>query len=106
MKRDPINFDEIKKGQIRVMFFTLKILALFFSAVPLYQYFSTIIDFSGNEYSVYIGGTSLGIICLVMFSLMVVFKKKENSKLFQVLEIIIFFVVFVSGRMTQNSSPP
>ena len=86
------------------MFFTLKILALFFSAIPFFQFLSKklLIDFNNNNYSsVYaigaIGaiGVTLIVICTVMFLLMFIFNRNENNKLLQYLEMSIFIFVFI-----------
>lgn len=86
-----------KKWQIRTMFFTLKILALFFSAIPLFQYISRKlnIDFRNNNYSVYAIGITLMVICLLMFFLMFIFKRNENNKSLQIVEMFIFIIVFI-----------
>ncbi len=91
------NLNITKKGQIRNMFFTLKILALFFSAIPLFQYFSRKlnIDFTNNNYSVYAIGITLIVICLLMFFFMFIFNRNENNKTLQILEIFIFIIFFI-----------
>lgn len=92
-----INFDEIKQGQIRIIFFTLKILALLFSAIPLFQYFSRKLNlnFISYNYSLYAIGSILIIICSVMFFVMLIFNKKESNKFLQKVEITIYFAVFI-----------
>lgn len=97
MKKDILNFNEVKQGQIKIMFFTLKILALLFPAVPLFQFFSEKfnLDFISYNHSLYAIGISLIIISMVMFIYMLIFNKKENNKFLQVIEISIFFTVFV-----------
>lgn len=79
------------------MFFTLKILALFFSAIPLFQYFSKKfnINFNNNNYSVYAIGITLIVICALMFFLMFIFNRNENSRFFQILEMSIFIIFFI-----------
>ncbi len=86
-----------KKGQIRTMFFTLKMLALFFSAIPLFQYFSNKlnINFNNNNYSVYAIGITLIVICTLMFFLMFIFNRNENNRFLQILEMSIFIIVFI-----------
>ncbi|MHB1153151.1 MAG: bifunctional diguanylate cyclase/phosphohydrolase [Eubacteriales bacterium] len=97
MKKELTYFNEIKQGQIRIIFFTLKILALFFSAIPLFQYFSIkmSLDFMGSNYNIFTVGTTLLIICSVMFVIMLIFNKKDNNKFLQKLEMFIFFAVFI-----------
>lgn len=89
--------DEKKQDQIRIIFFTLKILALFFSAIPLFQYFSQNMSLEslGNNYSIYAVGITLIIICSVMFFVMLIFNKKESNKFLQKVEMIIYFAVFI-----------
>lgn len=97
MKKSILNLNNTKKEQIRTMFFTLKMLALFFSAIPLFQYFSSKlnINFSNNNYSVYAIVITLIIICMLMFFLMFIFNRNENNRTLQILEITIFLVVFI-----------
>lgn len=91
------NLNNTKKEQIRTMFFTLKILALFFSAIPLFQYISERlnINFINNNYSVYAIGLTLIVICMVMFFLNFIFNRNQNNRFFQVLEMSIFIIVFI-----------
>lgn len=91
------NLNSTKKGQIRTMFFTLKMLALFFSAIPLFQYFSNKfnINFNNNNYSVYAIGITLIVICTLMFFLMFIFNRNENNRFLQILEMSIFIIVFI-----------
>ncbi|SHJ08565.1 bifunctional diguanylate cyclase/phosphohydrolase [Parasporobacterium paucivorans] len=98
MEKSISNLGEAKQGQIRTMFFTFKMLALFFSAIPLFQYFSAKlnIDFVNNNYSVYAIGLTLIVICLVMFFLFFVFNRSEKNKFLQVLEVVIFLAVFIT----------
>jgi diguanylate cyclase (GGDEF)-like protein len=79
------------------MFFTLKILALFFSAIPLFHYFSKKlnINFTNNNYSVYAIGITLIFICLLMFFLMFIFNRNEYNKVLQILEMVVFIIVFI-----------
>lgn len=97
MNRSLPSLNSKKKEQIRTMFFTLKILALFFSAIPLFQYFSEKlnINFINNNYSVMAIGITLICICMLMFFLMFIFNRNENNKLLQILEMIIFVTVFI-----------
>jgi diguanylate cyclase (GGDEF)-like protein len=90
------NLNNDKKEQIRTMFFTLKILALFFSAIPLFQFFYEEFDLnSNNNFSIYVNGITLIIFILLMFLLMFVFNNNKNNKILQVLEIAIFLIIFV-----------
>lgn len=91
------NLNNTKKEQIRTMFFTLKMLALFFSAIPLFQYFSEKfnINFNNNNYSVYAIGITLILICTLMFFLMFIFNRNENNRFLQILEMSIFMIVFI-----------
>lgn len=98
MKKELTHFNKIKQGQIRIIFFTLKILALFFSAIPLFQFFSSkmSLDFIGNNYNIFTVGTTLIIICAVMFVIMLIFNKKENNKFLQKVEMVLYFTVFIT----------
>ncbi len=91
------NLNNTKKEQIRTMFFTLKILALFFSAIPLFQYLSKKlnIDFTNSNYSIYIIGLTLLMLCMVMFFLNFIFNRNQNNRHFQILEMSIFIIIFI-----------
>lgn len=96
-----------KKDQIRSMFFALKIFALFFSIIPILQYFSDRFHLDFTNYNVYTLGITF-IICILMSFLMFVYKRNEHKKILQLLEMIIFFIVFiiviyVSGASTSNN---
>ncbi len=96
-----------KKDQIRSMFFALKIFALFFSIIPILQYFSDRFHLDFTNYNVYSLGITF-IICILMSFLMFVYKRNEHKKILQLLEMIIFFIVFiiviyVSGASTSNN---
>lgn len=96
-----------KKDQIRSMFFALKIFALFFSIIPILQYFSDRFHLDFTNYNVYTFGITF-IICILMSFLMFVYKRNEHKKILQLLEMIIFFIVFiiviyVSGASTSNN---
>lgn len=86
-----------KKEQIRNMFFTLKILAIFFSAIPLFQFFYKKFNLNLNSnYSIYINGMTLIIFILLMFLLMFIFNNNKNNKILQILEMAIFLIVFIT----------
>jgi diguanylate cyclase (GGDEF)-like protein len=72
-------------------------LALFFSAIPLFQYFSRQlnIDFTNNNYSIYAIGITLILICALMFFLIFIFNRNEYNRALQILEISIFIIVFI-----------
>lgn len=98
-----------KKEQIRTMFFTLKILALFFAVIPLFQYIyeKLNIHLDNNNFSFYANGITFTIICII-FLLMFIFNRNENNRVLQILEMIIFITVFiisiyVSGANESNN---
>lgn len=97
MEKSIPHLNKAKKGQIRTMFFTLKMLALFFSAIPLFQYFSKNfnINFKNSNYSVYAIGITLIIMCMVMFFLMFIFNRNENNFILQTSEMAIFVSIFI-----------
>jgi diguanylate cyclase (GGDEF)-like protein len=88
------NLNNKKKEQIRSMFFTLKIFALFFSVIPILQYFSTRFNLDFNNTNVYSLGITF-VICILMFFLMFIFNRNENNKALQILEMLIFLAVFI-----------
>ena len=97
MGKSILNLNDNKKEQIRTMFFTLKILALFFSTIPIFHSFSEKfnINFNKYNYSLYIIGITLIILCIIIFLLMFIFNRNENNRFLQILEMSIFVVVFI-----------
>lgn len=88
------SLNSIKREQIRMMFFTVKILALFFSAIPILEYFNQ--RYQGNEiFSIYYIGITFTIFSLIMLFLMFIFNRKEHSQLYFFLEIVTFVTVFI-----------
>lgn len=87
-----------KNKQISLMFFTLKILSLFFSAIPFFEYFyeyfrlSTSSDYYGTLVSM---GTGLLVIFIIMFIWISLSNKRIKKLSFLIIETIIFFVMFV-----------
>jgi len=98
LEKSALNLSETKQGKIRTMFFTVKMLALFFSAIPLFQYFSEnfSMGFNNNNYNIlYSVGITLISICLLMLFLMFIFQRNENDIILQKLEMAIFVIVFI-----------
>ena len=78
------------------MFFTVKILALLFSVIPILEYFS--LEHSENEvYSIYYIGMIFIMFSLIMLFLMFIFNRKERHNLYYILEIAIFIIVFIAS---------
>jgi diguanylate cyclase (GGDEF)-like protein len=107
MVRHLPSLNNVKKDQIRSMFFALKIFALFFSIIPILQYFSAKFNLDFTNTNVYSLGITF-VICILMLFLMFIFKRNEHKKALQVLEMIIFItvfiiVIFVSGASTSNN---
>lgn len=85
-----------KREQISLMFFTVKILALLFSVIPILEYFS--LEHSENEvYSIYYIGMIFIMFSLIMLFLMFIFNRKERHDLYYILEISIFMIVFIAS---------
>lgn len=83
-----------KREQIRIMFFTVKILALFFSAIPILEYFNK--KYQGYDiYNIYYIGMTFIIFSIIMLFLMFIFNKKKHEKEYYILEIVIFTIVFI-----------
>ncbi len=96
MARKLPNLNNDKKEQIRTMFFTLKILAIFFSAIPLIQFFYNKFNIDlNNSLSIYVNGATLIIFIMLLFLLMFMFNNNKHNKLLQIMEITIFLIVFV-----------
>ncbi len=94
MERSLPNFHNLKKEQIRMMFFILKMLSLFFSVIPIFQYCSKKFNLSFVYYNVYTFGFMF-IICMLMLFLIFIFSRNENNKGLQILEMLIFIAVFI-----------
>ena len=88
------SLDYIKREQIRNVFFTLKILALFFSAIPILEYLYEKYNIN-NIYSIYAIGITLVMFSIIMFVLMFIFNRNKDNKVYQMLEIIVFFIFFI-----------
>ena len=83
-----------KREQIRMMFFTVKILALFFSAIPILEYFNS--ERNGYElYSIYYLGITFIAFSLIMLFLMFIYNRKEHNQFYYILEIVTFVIVFI-----------
>jgi diguanylate cyclase (GGDEF)-like protein len=94
MDRSLPNMNSIKKVRIRTMFFTLKMLSLIFSAIPILQYFSSKYKLSFINYNVYTFGIPF-IICMLMIFLIFIFSRNENNKALQILEMSVFITVLI-----------
>ncbi|HCW73504.1 MAG TPA: diguanylate cyclase [Clostridiaceae bacterium] len=88
------SLNKIKREQIRMMFFTVKILALFFSAIPILNYFNR----ENQEYdfiSIYYLGVTISAFSLVMLLLLFIYNKKDRNQLYLILEVVTFVIVFI-----------
>lgn len=95
MARSLPSIDTKKKEQIRTMFFTLKILALLFCSIPVFQYLYQKNSIYFSDFSFYAISITLIVFSLIMFFLMFIFNINIHSRFLQVLEIIIFITVFI-----------
>jgi len=83
-----------KREQIRMMFFTVKILALFFSAIPIINYFNLV----NQEYdfvNIYNLGITVSAFSLVMLFMLFIYNKKDHNELYLIIEVVTFVIVFV-----------
>ena len=88
------SFNIKKREQIRMLFFTVKILALFFSAIPILEYFNE--EKHGYDMlSIYYIGITIIVFSLIMLFLLFIYNRKDDSKIFYYLEVITFIVVFI-----------
>lgn len=96
MEHNKLDFSEIRQGQTRTLFSILKMLSLFFAAIPLFHYFSKYlyIDKLINNNYLYSTGITLIVIFGVMSFVMFIFNKNENSKFLQYLEIFVYLIIF------------
>lgn len=85
-----------KREQIRIMFFTVKILALFFSAIPILEYFYEKYNIN-DVYSTYAIGVTLVVFSLIMFFLMFIFNRNQKHRIYQIIEMMIFSFVFLAS---------
>ncbi|WP_313127187.1 diguanylate cyclase [Proteiniclasticum ruminis] len=88
------SFNIKKREQIRMLFFTVKILALFFSAIPILEYFNK--DNQGYDMQsiIYIGLTII-VFSLIMLFLLFIYNRKDENRVFYNLEVITFIIVFI-----------
>lgn len=109
MKKSISILSETKQGQIRTIFFILKVLALFFSMIPIFNYFAEKmnIDSTISYYILFAYGITLIIVFIVIFFLIFIFNRSEKYKFLQILEMAIFnvafvFVLLISGANLSN----
>lgn len=77
-----------------MMFFTVKILALFCSPIPILEYFN--LKYQGYTiYNIYYIGMIFIVFSVIMLFLMFIFNKKKHDKMYYILEISTFIVVFI-----------
>lgn len=96
MGKDNLDFSKIRQGQTRKLFSILKMLSLFFVAIPLFHYISRNIDPDNvfNSKSLYSMGITLIILFLLISFIMLVFSKSENNTHLRYLEILIYIAIF------------
>ena len=83
-----------KREQIRMMFFTVKILALFFSVIPIMEYINQ--EYHANDiYNIYFIGITFIVFSVIMLFLMFIFNRNEENQLYRILEIVTFMAVFI-----------
>jgi diguanylate cyclase (GGDEF)-like protein len=89
--------NDTRSNQIRLMFLTLKILALFFTAIPIFQYFYSSFKSAAGHYYDNLISMSIGLaITFVVMLLWVSLANKQIKRTaFQITEIVIFFAVFI-----------
>lgn len=77
-----------------MMFFTVKIMALFFSAIPILEYF----NHEQHGYSLlsiyYIGVTIIAFSLITLF-LLFIYNRKEHNQFYYILEVVTFVTVFI-----------
>lgn len=77
-----------------MLFFTVKILALFFSAIPILEYFN--VEKHGYDMlSIYYIGITIIVFSLIMLFLLFIYNRKDDSQVFYILEVITFIIVFI-----------
>lgn len=77
-----------------MLFFTVKILALFFSAIPILEYFNKEKQGYDMQSIIYIGITII-VFSLIMLFLLFIYNRKDENRVFYNLEVITFIIVFI-----------
>jgi diguanylate cyclase (GGDEF)-like protein len=96
---------EYKQNKIRIILFTLKILALFFSVVPLYQrvFKGVSINIVSTQDSIIALAVVLFITCIILFLWIIMDRKKRPYFYFVVIEIAIFYFFFITSIFISGS---
>lgn len=98
------NLEQTKQSQFNVMFFTVKILALFFCAAPLFQFFfkedarGTLANINLSTFIIL-----LIIISIITFMWVVMDYNRRKMKFATVIEIIVFFTVCLASILISGS---
>lgn len=96
--RNPVNtYTDAKETNIRNMLFLLKILALFFAAVPFFQQYAT--NDVNDKYFDYVHGLSLNIMALTIMSAVILLwiildQAKRKYRYISKIEIPLLFIIF------------
>ncbi len=98
------NFEQTKQTQFNVMFFTIKILALFFCATPLFQYFfkeDTTETLENINFAVII--TFLVILSIIMFMWLIMDRNRMKMRFSTVIEVVLFYSVCLTSVLISGS---
>jgi len=93
-----MNYKDTKDARIKLMFFTLKTLAILFSSIPYFQYFYSILkSYDEGDYlsTILTTGIAIVIICVVVFLWTSLSSNEMKPLSFQGAEIAIFFTLFI-----------
>ncbi len=98
------DLEQTKQSQYNIMFFTIKILALFFCAAPLFQYYfkdNTQGTLENINFSAII--ISLVIISIITFMWVIMDYNRRNMKFATIIEIVVFFAVCLASIMISGA---
>ena len=93
------DIDDSRQSQYNVMFFTLKILALFFCASPLFQHFfrDTSINLENLNITVFI--ISISVFLIITFMWIMMDRNRKNIKFASAIELALFFSICIASIM-------
>ncbi len=98
------NLEQTKQSQFNIMFFTIKILALFFCAAPLFQFFfkdNTEGTLENINFAAII--ISLVIISIITFMWVIMDYNRRRMKFATLIEIVVFFGVCFASIMISGA---
>ncbi len=98
-------FDKVKQNQIKTMFFLLKILALFFCATPIFQYFFKNSNTTESYYELDITAflIFLCIVLVILFLWLIMDYDRQRLKFVLYIEILVFYLICIASICLSGS---